>query len=397
MMQLPFSQTIVLAKKWLKLALPLHRFAIFCLAPINFLLTKIKRNDVLPNSVLHISYLVHIPFYTVQQLRKQGVKADYLAIGKNTKWTKCDYQIIPFGGLGFLRAFQEFIFFWRVVVKYEVIHMHFMLGLSFEGWELPFLKRMGRKIVVHYRGCEIRDRNKNMQLHPKMNICQQCDYNATVCTSRFNKMRRQVTNKYGDLFLVTTPDMQDFVPQAKVMPFFAPDSNLYQIKKTTVKKVSSSLRIFHTTNHPGIEGTNQIQSVIERLKSKGHPIEFVFLKDATHEQVMEECSKCDIAIGKMKMGHYANAQIESMTLGIPTITYIRPEYMTEELKNSGFIICSLDELESTLEFYLNHPECLAEKRRIAHSSILKIHDNHQITEKLIKYYQELKRLKSGHS
>lgn len=358
-----------------------------CLKPINHLLVKQRQHIVYPKSILHISYLVHIPFYTVELLKKKGLKADYLAIGKSNTWKHCDYQFIRFRGLGILRAFQEFFFFWKVVAKYDIIHMHFMLGLSESGWELPLLKKMGRKIVVHYRGCEIRDREKNMQMHPYMNICQKCDYNASICKSPINQQRQKLLNRYADLFLVTTPDMKDFIPQAHVMPFFSPEiePNLIHLKR----KEKQKFKIFHTTNHPGIEGTEEIQNAIENLRAKGHDIEFTFLKDVSHEEVLRECASADLAIGKMKMGFYANAQIESMALGIPTITYIRPEFITNELRESGFIISTLDELENVIEFYITNPEQLARKQHLARSSILKLHDNDELVKKMVEFYTQI--------
>ena len=50
-----------------------------------------------------------------------------------------------------------------------------------------------------------------------------------------------------------------------------------------------------------------------------------------------------------------------MSLGVPTITYIRPEFVTDELINSGFVLSSLNTLERDLLRLLNNPEILAEK------------------------------------
>ena len=49
---------------------------IMLMLPLNFLLVKIRKRKVYPNSVLHIAFMVHVPYYTVQILRKYGMKAD---------------------------------------------------------------------------------------------------------------------------------------------------------------------------------------------------------------------------------------------------------------------------------------------------------------------------------
>jgi glycosyltransferase involved in cell wall biosynthesis len=91
----------------------------------------------------------------------------------------------------------------------------------------------------------------------------------------------------------------------------------------------------------------------------------------------------------MKMGYYANAQIESMMLGVPTVTFVRPEFMTTDLEESGFIICELAELEEVLEHYLRHPEELSYKRARARPSIEELHNNGELARRLIGIYQQL--------
>ena len=109
-----------------------------------------------------------------------------------------------------------------------------------------------------------------------------------------------------------------------------------------------------------------------------------------HERVLSELATADLAIGKMKMGAYANAQIESMAMGVPTVTYVRPEFVTPDLEHSGFILTSLGKLEDTLDFYLRNPDALEAKRRIARDSILKLHDNDRLAARLIAIYDRLK-------
>jgi Glycosyltransferase len=254
--------------------------------------------------------------------------------------------------------------------------------MSRTGWELPILKLMGRKIVLHYRGCEGRSPDKNQELHPEMNICQKCDYDRWVC--REGKKRVERIRKYADISLVTTPDLKDFLPKATHFPFFCPDID-YE-KYAWQGTVNEEIKIVHITNHPGIEGTDDIKRAIDSLKTKGYKINFVFLRGVTPEKALEEYKSADIGIGKMKMGYYANAQIESMFCGVPTITYVRPEFMTPELKDSGFIFTHLNDLEKTLEHYLKHPEELAEKRKNARASILRIHDNETLARQLIVLY-----------
>ncbi len=365
-----------------------YELAIALLYPVNVLLAVVLRYRVRPRSVLHVNYMNHVPYNWVRILRRHGVDAAFLAVGSSPYWDKCDYQFQP-QGLPFLAALTEFWTFWTIVARYEVVHAHFMITHTRTQWELPFLKRMNRALVVYWAGCEIRDRDFNMRLHPLMNICEQCDYNASICQSPVNNARRRMAKKYGAITLVSTPDMRDFVPDGIHFPFFAPpDLPEPSGPSSPHWPAKPVFKIVHATVHPGIEGSAQIEATIRRLQERGWPLQYEFLHMVAHNKVIDALRDADLAIGKMKMGYYANFQIEAMAMGVPTITYVRDEFMTDELRNSGFIFATLPTLETTIECYLQHPEKLAEKRVKARRSILALHDNDRLAKHLIGIYQQ---------
>ena len=371
---------------------PVYQATVAALRPLNEVLVRSRRSALHPDSVLHISYPIHTAHATVQILRRQGMKADYLAVGDNPHWHEMDFRA-PVSRWPHVQAWREFRMLWTVVAKYEVVHCHFMHTMSRSGWELAWLKRMGRKVVAHYRGCELRDPDLNMRLHPEVNICQECDYNRESCMGEFARRARALGAAHADVVLVTTPDMKDFAPRAIHVPFFAPEHGhpeplARHPERSEGSAVGRPFRIVHATNHPGIEGTPAIQRAIDSLRAKGHDIEFVFLRATTQKQILEALANADLAIGKMKMGYYANFQIEAMSLGVPTVTWVRPELMTPELEQSGLILCHIKDLERTLEYYITHPDALAAKRRIARQSILGLHDNERIASQLVQLYRK---------
>ncbi len=141
--------------------------------------------------MLHVSALVHVPYYTVRILREHGVTADYFAVGDSPWWNKADFHYQP-RRLALVSVLQEMWWVWRVVSRYQIVHAHFIVTVSRGGWEWPLLSRMGRSIVVHYRGCEIRNREVNQRLHPDVNICQECDYQPRLCETPLNAHRRRL-------------------------------------------------------------------------------------------------------------------------------------------------------------------------------------------------------------
>ena len=359
-----------------------YRITVVLFSPVNLLLSRLLARRVVPGSVLHISAMVHVPYYTVGILRQHGMNADYLAVGDSPWWQSSDFHYRP-TRWPLLSVLKEMWWVWRVVARYEIVHSHFVVTLSRVGWEWPLLKQMGRAIVVHYRGCEIRNRERNMELHPAINICQECDYDPYVCKTPVNVRRRQLAAQHGSAHLVTTPDMKDFAPAAQHMPFLItrPDP-----PPRLSRPAGAPIKIVHATNHPGIEGTARIRRAIEAVRQRGHAIEFVELVGVTHARVLEELRDADLSIGKMKMGYYANLQIESLAAGVPSITYVRPEFVTDELRASGLILATLDTLDTVIEQYVQDPTALAQKRAVARASILALHENAVIAAKYKAVY-----------
>jgi hypothetical protein len=275
------------------------------------------------------------------------------------------------------------------MARYEVIHAHFMVTVTRTGWEIPLLRQMGRKLVVHYRGCEIRNREAILASRPGMNICEECDYAPhRPCEATYNVTRRALAAAHANAVLVTTPDLQAFARDAEHMPFFTPETAVAPPMPVDSER---EFLIVHATNHPGIEGTARIRKAVDGLRAQGLRVRLEVLHGARHEEVLAALARADLAIGKMKMGYYANAQIESMALGVPTITYVRPEYMNDELRDSAFIFATLETLPSVLAYYVSNPDALAAKRRQARESILRLHDNAAIAGRYRTLYQRLTR------
>lgn len=362
-----------------------YRQTVRALWPLNLLLARLCAKRVRPGTVVHISMMVHVPAYMVQILRDHGIAADYLAVGDSPWWDQADLRFRP-TRWPLLSVLNEMWCVWGTVSRYEIVHSHFMVSVTRSGWEWPLLAGIGRKFVVHYRGCEIRDRDRNMALHPDVNICQECDYRPYVCQTPFNVARRPMAARYGSAFLVTTPDLKDFVPQAEHIPFFItrPDPPARR-----PRPAGAPLKIVHATNHPGIEGSRQIRDAIEGLQARGLAVDFVELNGVPHARVLEELADADLSIGKMKMGYYANLQVESLAAGVPAVTYVRDEFQTDAIRRSGLVLATLDGLAGTLERLMADRAVLAGKQAVARASALALHDNAEIARRYADVYRRV--------
>ena len=346
--------------------------------------------------VLHTGHLSTKPRVICTCLKESGLKADYLAFThrfSRSSWLRADvlgadFLVNPLVPLSFLGFWGEVWRFYRVVLRYKVLHCHSLRFPSDSGWELPYLKGTGTKIVIHYRGCDIR----NPELYLKSAeqgyhyACEQCDYAKSYCKNKRKEDLRHLAEKFGDCFLVTTPDLLDFVPHARLIPFFAPLSDFDQVSPKRASK--AQFEVVHATNHEGIDGTRHIIEAVERLKSEGHDVHLNILKRCPYDEAMLFYKGADLAVGKLFMGFYANFQVETMMLGTPTACYIRGD-LKKYMNGIEIIEVSPETVYNVLKRCISEPEKLKALGNRQREQAGRVHNNKELTSELVELYKKL--------
>ncbi|MBF0323976.1 MAG: hypothetical protein HQL42_02785 [Alphaproteobacteria bacterium] len=366
--------------------------AYFCAAlvmlPLNLAIALVMRFFCRRGTVAHIGGLYHLHYQYVEVLRSRGVPATFFAVGPERRWRIADHHLPDLQWL-FLDLFRDMWFFWRYLARHEVIHSHCLIGLSHYQWEFLVLKVMGRRLVGHFRGCEGRERAAMRTAEGEAGICQECDYFPNyLCEFQENRRRRLVARHLCDALLVTTPDLLDLWPTARHLPFFLPVDAPAEISERPAwtPDCGRPLTIVHVTDQPGIEGSEEIRRCLARLRNAGLPIEFRHVTGASRDEVYAALAEADLSIGKMRMGYYANAQIEAMIMGVPTVTWVRDDLRSPELEDSGLIICTLPKLEETVRGLIENPDLLAAKKRIARDRVVQMHGVDSIVSGLYDAY-----------
>jgi glycosyltransferase involved in cell wall biosynthesis len=365
-----------------------YRLTAHLFSPVNRLLILIFRKRK-GDGVLHISMVTHQPYVMTRHLRAQGLRADYLAKGES--WLSYDemgwdFRMARVRLPGPVRYLYEFWWAWRLYPKYEIVHSHFLQLIGSEFWELGLLKKMGKRIIFHFRGDDVRRKEINGKLNPGLNCCQECDYPESYCHDPRKDSLAELARKYGDLLLVTTPDLKDFVPHAIHFPFMLPELPGQSPPNLERKREEGAIKVLHVTNHEGLDGTRHIVEAVRRLREEGFAIDLVMPKRVPFQEMLRMYGEVDLTIGKLTMGYYANAQIESMYFGLPTMCYIREAFL-KEIPDCPIINVRPETLFERLRYYLTHRKELTEIGRKGPEFVKKHHSGLLLAERLIKMYQ----------
>ena len=238
--------------------------------------------------------------------------------------------------------------------------MHFDSGLDFyrNAKQAIKWKRMGKKIVCCYYGSDLRIRGliKEIDAMSDLNI-----------TSEYDHLSLK-----NDLEYIFYPYNSDELPKRK-------------------KHNSKKIKIVHSPTNRKYKGTELILSVIEKIK-KEKEIEFILLENIARNDVLEIKSECDICIdqvgGSMGGTGYGKAGIETLAMGIPTITNMTKDYK-EWLPENPFVVANTeDELYEKLNELISEENLRDDFGIRGKSWVQKYHSYESVNKRLYELYNK---------
>lgn len=193
---------------------------------------------------------------------------------------------------------------------------HFEGGMSFyrDGRDVERLKRAGKRIVSNYHGLDLRMRGAIAPVWEATDLHLTCEFD--------------LYRRYPELEYMFLP----FAPET--MPEAAPPAG--------------KVRICHAPRIREVKGTGRIISAVESLSAR-MPVELVLIEGMTHADALRAKASCHIAIDQIAdgdMGYGVNS-LESLSMGIPTVTSLSEEYRAF-IPDHPFVLATPDNLEKVL-------------------------------------------------
>jgi hypothetical protein len=217
------------------------------------------------------------------------------------------------------------------------------LGFLRNGKIIESLKKRGKKIVILYLGSDLRVRGVLPHIE-----------------------------ELADAIFTTEFDHTFIHSKVQYIPFpFEVD----KFKKKEILK-NNKLNICHAPTNRYLKGTDYLLKAVDELKGK-FDFDFLLIENQPHKEVLKiKEQKCDILVDQLTdlggFGYGMNS-MECLSMGIPSITYINPQY-EEFLKVHPFINANKDNIKEVLEEILTTPEVLFEKSVECRKWVVKEHN-----------------------
>ncbi len=301
--------------------------------------------------ILQIGNISGMPQSIRNALRQLGHTCDVISFFKHPFGYDVDI-LYPAKQKLLIGKIRKFVKLLRIHSDYDLFHFHVSSVMHF-GLDLPVWKTLGKKIVINYRGSEIRNK-KQPFLHAKL---------ADVC-------------------LVSTPDLLEFVPHASWLPN---PIDIHQYRPVYPDPSPEMIRILHAPSNRDLKGTFHIEEAIERLQSRGYPVELVLLENVSHDVVISELARADIVVDQLILGWYGVFSIEAMATGKPVLCYIKPE-MLDRYPSLPVISTNATNLCDDLERLIGDGQLRVELGKRGREYIESVHDSQKIGKILLELY-----------
>jgi glycosyltransferase involved in cell wall biosynthesis len=242
------------------------------------------------------------------------------------------------------------------LLNYDIYHLESGSGFFRDSRLVKKLKAIGKRIVCYYLGTDLRDRGVIPEI-----------------------------DRLSDLNITTEFDHLSLHPKLRFsfLPFEFED---YPVRQ----EENQRLRICHAPRSRLLKGSGRIIEVCRQMERK-HNVELVLIEGKPHEEAIRIKTTCDIAIDQIgdKGGTgYGVNSLETLSMGIPTLTSFTPEF-DAFLSDHPFVTVTSSNLPERLEEMILSRELRKQKGAEGRRFVEQYHDPEKIVKSMYKMYREL--------
>jgi len=331
--------------------------------------------------VLHApSEIAGQPSILARALRDLGVEAWSLATNRTFAQYHPD-ENPPYDDMPLLPRYAGYAgLVAKHAAKHDVFHFHFGRTLvPPHNLDLPLYRALGKKLVFHFHGCDVRHRALMLARHDRA-TCTECE---PFCIPRRQERILREAQQHTHAQLVSTPDLLESVPAARQVDVavWLPDYEPRPFRETP-------RLVLHAPTNRLIKGTRHIEAAFAELRPRFPGVEFRTVEKVPWSGLRDLMAGCDVFVDQVFMGWYGMVSVEAMALARPAMAYMRPDF---EARAAGcpLVRTSLETLADDLAALLTDTprrRALGEAGRAWAESR---HEAHVIGQQLLELYQSI--------
>lgn len=312
----------------------------------------------------------------VRGLRQFG----HVAVGYNTFHTYLNYESdVIDTDLGTIQRVYE-----QMKHVYDIYHYHFGTTIYPDFRDLPELHSMGKKLIMHHWGNDVRLAAKAKALSP--NLYDPC--NPFTDDAMIDRIRQ--ASRWIRTAIIQDYELYDYVKDyyqtVHVLPL------AFDVGGVTPSYPSPARRIpviIHAPTQPSFKGTKFVESALNRLKAEGHQFVYRRIEGMSHADALGYYRQADLVIDQLLVGTYGAFTVEAMSFGKPVVAYIRPDLVSTFPMTLPIISSDPDSLHDRLIPWLTDAQMRHQRGLQSRQYAEQVHDLPRVIPKLLDIYGAL--------
>lgn len=305
-------------------------------------------------------------------------KLGYHAVGYNTFHSYLGYHehLINTDAVAIRNNFRQ------ILNSYDVFHFHYGTTIFPDYRDLKILRKKGKKIIMHHWGNDVR-------FHDLARLNNPYVYTGDSPPNEEIKQKLQILSQYISDAIVQDYEVYTYVkPHYKRVHVLPLAIDLSKFKPYYPEITKKRPLILHAPTNPDFKGTAYIEAAIQKLKRK-YQFAYKRIEKMPNAQVIRLYQKADIIIDQILCGSYGLLSVESMALGKPVITYIRPDLVSTFPKSLPIVSANPDNIYDAIKILLERPELRFKLGVRGRRYVRKYHAGKVVAKKLINIYNSL--------
>ena len=267
------------------------------------------------------------------------------------------------------------------LLKWDVFHFHFGRTLvPPHNLDLPLYRMLGKKLVYHYHGCDVRNRAHMRATHVH-STCTECEPPFCIPARQQRILREAEHNASAEI--VSTPDLLESAPRAMQLHVA-----VWLADYTPVPPRETPKLVLHAPTHRLIKGTPYVEQAFAALRPRFPGVEFKVVEKLPWSELRQLMAECDVFVDQLHMGWYGMVSAEAMALGKPTMAYIRHDFEPRML-DAPVVRTSVETLESDLAALLTDAPRRRDLGARGRAYVEREHESHVVAGKLVALYKSL--------
>jgi glycosyltransferase involved in cell wall biosynthesis len=330
--------------------------------------------------------------YSVRADRLYGYRSDslvYQVYGIDER-DDFDYVLDRWASVPVLGLLVPYAAFLWAGFRYDVIGCFFdgglLAGTPFWSVELPLLRLAGKKIVVYPYGGDARLPSAT-RARDRWNAYTDVLPGAEDRDEQDVRRHLAAFGRWANVILGNNDLVEDLPRCDGIFPYpFDTDS-----WPPVAAPENGPVKVVHAANHRHYKGTRFLVEAVERLRAEGLAVELEVVEGRPRTEARRTYETAHIAAADFLIGGYAYFAIESMALGKPVLSYLRPSTarLHPEWSDCPVVNASPDTLADELRRLVRDRELRAEVGRRGPEYVRRVHSLEAVGAKLDAIYRGL--------